>query len=873
MRLSLMQLPKLIVRRQSSAIFGLIIIVMTWSGVALKYLGDVYEDTREAERTIRNFTLVFEENVLRSIGEIDKALLYLRRIVETRNEPTNFYNIVQSADILSDIILQAAIVDADGIIRWTNARPETSPLISVADREHIQVQLNSKADKLFISKPVIGRASGQWSVQFTRRFLRNDGTIAGVVVASLNPGHFTAFYDKIDLGPSASISMIGNDGLVRSSGGTASGFVLGEDLNGTKLFSQIFAGANVLFNDTSTAGEPLVIAVRKVKDHPLWVSVSVRQAEIYKSSLATLQINITAAIALSFLTFAAMERILRTEARAQHKAAQLQLTLENISQGIMLVTKELEVPIINKRCAELLGLPEELIIQAPKFDTLKEYQNRLGLLRQGALATQAIDNLEPGQIEIVECKTPRGAVLEIRSGPLPGGGFVQTFTDVTKRCEAEARVIQLASEDPLTCLLNRRVFGAMLEQVTKECGSFPEEQIRFAVLFIDLDRFKVINDTLGHRIGDLLLQEVARRLKWVLNLQDILARLGGDEFAIVTTSCGSQAQLENLASRLCETVSQPYEIDGHRILSSCSIGIAVGPSDGGNADELLMAADLALYAVKASGHGSYRFYERSMNHEINDRRQIEIALREAMERNELELHYQPIIDLRRNLVVGFEALARWRHPIRGMVPPSVFIPIAEDTGLILTLGEWALRTACRAAAGWPDYIRVAVNLSPVQFSTPNLCEIVESILAETGLASHRLEIEITERLLMEDNQKTVAVLHRLKKHGVRISMDDFGTGYSALSYLRNFPYDKIKIDRAFVSDLAAGTEHLVIVQAVVSIARALGMTTTAEGVETATQREFLLALGCDEAQGYFFSAPVPLNDVAGLLSRTWALAA
>ncbi|TMJ21567.1 MAG: bifunctional diguanylate cyclase/phosphodiesterase, partial [Alphaproteobacteria bacterium] len=396
--------------------------------------------------------------------------------------------------------------------------------------------------------------------------------------------------------------------------------------------------------------------------------------------------------------------------------------------------------------------------------------------------------------------------------------------------------------------------------------------LEFAVLFIDLDRFKVVNDTLGHRVGDLLLLEVATRLRAALQPADVLARLGGDEFAIVVGSISSRHALEVLACRLTEAVGQPYEIDGHRIRSSISIGIAVAPSDGGNAEDLLMAADLALYAVKASARGTFRFYQQCMNEGINDRRQVEVDLREAVEKEELELHYQPIIDLRRNAITGFEALARWRHPLKGMVPPAIFIPVAEDTGLIIALGAWALRQACRTAARWGDEdLKIAVNLSPVQFSAPDLYNTVKSVLAETGLAPQRLELEITERLFIEDSEKTLSTLHRLKQLGVRIAMDDFGTGYSSLSYLRSFPYDMIKVDRAFVSDLAAGTEHAVIVQAVVSIARALGMTTTAEGVETDAQKEYLTALGCDQAQGYLFSRPVPVEQVPAVIAA-WSAA-
>jgi diguanylate cyclase (GGDEF)-like protein len=874
MNLHILQLPKLITERRSSAILGVVIIAMLWAVVALKYSEDVQADTKEAERTNRNFAMVFEENVLRSIGEIDKALLYLRRTVETRKASTNYHAIVQSADVLSDIILQAAIVDDKGIIRWSNAQTESSPAISVADREHIKAQLNSTEDNLFISKPLIGRASRQWSVQFTRRFMNDDGTIGGVVVASLNPAHFTSFYDRIDLGPSASISLIGSDGVVRASGGATGGSALGQDFNGTSLLAHIGAGSNATFDDDTVKGEARLVTIRKVKGHPLWVSVSVKKSEIYKDSWTTLQLNVAAAIVLTLIILAAMERILRTEGKARHKADQLQLTLENMSQGIMLVTKDFQIPVINGQCAELLGLPPDLIKRPPRFDQFGEFQDRIGELPDRPAPAEDFDaNAASGQFTISERSMPNGSIIEIRNGRLPDGGFVQTFTDITERCAAEARIAKLASEDPLTGLPNRRVFRSALDKVNQRQGPAADDDARppieFAVLFLDLDRFKVVNDTLGHRVGDLLLQEVAKRLKWSLRETDVLARLGGDEFAVVVTPVESRAAIVAMAHCLIEAISQPYEIDTHRIRTSVSIGIAVGPLDGDNADDLLMDADLALYAVKAGGRGTYRFYEKSMNEGLQDRRQIEMDLREALERNELELHYQPIIDLRSNVVTGFEALARWRHPTRGMVPPALFIPVAEDSGLILPLGEWALTEACRQAAQWPEHLKIAVNLSPVQFSIPSLYNVVKSTLAATGLAPQRLELEITERLFMEDSEKTLTTLHRLKELGVRISMDDFGTGYSSLSYLRSFPYDKIKVDRAFISDLAEGTEHVVIVQAVVSIARALGMATTAEGVETAGQREFLTALGCDEAQGYLFSPPVPIEKVPEIIAE-WA---
>ncbi len=876
MKLQLANLPRLIIERRGSVILGIVIIAMLWTGIGLKYFEDADADLRAAERANKNFAMVFEENVLRSIGEIDKALLYLRRTIETRKDTTDFATIVGTNDVLSEIIAEVAVIDADGILAASNAGPQPTPRMDLSEHDHYRFHLTNTEDQLYIGKPMISRVSGRWLVQVTRRLSNPDKSFGGVVVASLKPDHFTAFYDKIDFGSSASISLIGSDGIVRSSGGSAGGFALGQDLGGTKLFAELRSGANSTFEAADpSSGQMRLVTLLKVAGHPLWVSVSTDLSEIYRNSLATLELNAIVGAMLTLIMLMAMERVLETEERAKQKADQLRLTLENMSQGIMLVTKDLQIPIINGRCGELLDLPDAFIKNPPRFDELVEYQARNSRSRSAAIA-QGMRPLEPRMVttpeheKFVVCERamPNGSVIEVRSGHLPDGSFVQTFTDITKRAEAEAHVARLASEDPLTGLPNRRVFRTALDQISRrpEAGDASDKR-EFAVLFLDLDRFKVVNDTLGHRIGDMLLQEVAKRLKGVLRMDDVLARLGGDEFAIVVRRVESRAGLGTLANRLVEAVVEPYEINDYRIRSSVSIGIAVGPDDGTNADDLLMAADLALYSVKGSSRGRFQFYHSSMNKDLNDRRQTELDLREAIERKELELHYQPIINVRRNVVSGFEALARWRHPIKGMVPPAVFIPVAEDSGLIVPLGQWAMMEACRNAAQWPSGLNISVNLSPMQFMAPNLFEMIEHTLAVTGLAPHRLELEITERIFMENSENTLATLRRIKELGVRIAMDDFGTGYSSLSYLRSFPFDKIKVDRAFVSDLSERNEHVVIVQAVVSIARALGMTTTAEGVETEAQHQFLSALGCDEVQGYLFSAPVPIERLAEFVAN------
>ena len=872
------QLPRLLAERRSSAVLGFAIISMIWIGIIAKYSEDYQSDQREAERTNHNFAMIFEENVLRSIGEIDKALLYLRGNIEQRKGTTDLGTIVRTTDVLSEIIVQVAIIDENGILRASNVGPQPTWPADLSDREHYKVHVNNPADELFISKPVVGRVSKKWSVQFSRRISNPDGSFDGVVVASLNPEHLTEFYDKIDFGPSASISLIGADGVVRSSGGTGNGFVLGQNLDGSKIFAQMRLGANATFQDTDASGELHLVTIRKVHGQPLWLSVSTNESEIHRVSWSTFEINVAAGTALTLILLAAMEQLLRTEAAAKQKAEQLQSTLENMSQGIMLVTKDQEIPVINGRCGELLDLPAEFVKQPPSYGRLIEHQTQSGNLAECAdggrpLAIDVVPTT-PGELTVSECAMRNGTVLEIRSGRLADGGFVQTFTDITKRWEAEAHVARLASEDPLTGLPNRRVFRAALDRVNQDQARSTTDDVRcpeFAILFLDVDRFKVINDTLGHRVGDLLLRDVANRLKSSLPPDAELARLGGDEFAIMIPWLGSGLEVEMLASRLVQAVDQPYEIDGCQIRTSISIGIAIGPADGPTPDDLLIAADLALYAVKASGRGSYKFYHSSMSKEFNERRQTEIDLREAIERNQLQLHYQPIVDLRRNAITGFEALVRWEHPTKGIVPPINFIPVAEDSGLIIPLGEWVLAEACRRAAEWPDNLRIAVNLSPVQFSDPNLLSMVEGVLAQTGLAPGRLELEITERIFMDSDEATLTTLRRLKHLGIRISMDDFGTGYSSLSYLRSFPFDKIKVDRVFVSDLGFDTEHIVIVQAVVSIANALGMIATAEGVETEEQRTVLAGLGCDEAQGYLFGGPVPGDKLSEVLQHRAAV--
>jgi len=438
--------------------------------------------------------------------------------------------------------------------------------------------------------------------------------------------------------------------------------------------------------------------------------------------------------------------------------------------------------------------------------------------------------------------------------------LIGVIEDMTERKLAEARIAHMAHHDALTDLPNRVLLRERLEQAL----SHVRRGGRLAVLYLDLDNFKNINDTLGHPTGDELLKAVAERVRSCLRDTDTIARFGGDEFTIVQTALERPTDVAILAQRLRDTIKAPCELNDHQIVIDVSIGIAVSPSDGTDPDQLLKNADMALYRAKADGRGTYRFFEPEMDARMRARRTLEIDLRKALGDGEFELYYQPIVNLQRNEISGVEALLRWHHPERGMVSPAEFIPVAEEIGLIIPLGEWVLRQACAAAATWPDDIRVAVNLSPVQLRNRNLSQVIINALAASGVPARRLEIEVTEAVLLRNNQTTLGTLHQLRELGVRIAMDDFGTGYSSLSYLRSFPFDKIKIDRSFISDLSDGGDSIAIVRAVASLAASLNMTTTAEGVETRQQLEKVKALGCTEMQGYLFSPPRPAEEISRL---------
>jgi diguanylate cyclase (GGDEF)-like protein len=487
-----------------------------------------------------------------------------------------------------------------------------------------------------------------------------------------------------------------------------------------------------------------------------------------------------------------------------------------------------------------------------------------------------LDALLPGwKPQAVPLDCEGDGVLQLADEAVPVRVIAQTVTldgrphlvvavrDQRERLRSEQEVRRLASTDALTDLPNRARYNAVL---AGRCASHRAGDGGFALIAVDLDRFKVVNDLFGHDAGDDLLQRVAGRLRSVLREGDFVARLGGDEFALVAEGLGSAERVHHLADLVVDLLSRPYLINGRVFDIGASAGVALHPGDGADPGTLGRHADMALLRAKDDGKGTYRLFEPGMDARVRARRNMESGLRRAVQRGEFEVHYQPQVNTRTGAYDGAEALLRWRDPAGGMIPPADFIPVAEETGLIVGLGEWVLHTACRDALDWPDELRVAVNLSPVQVRDPKLAEMVAAVLRDTGLPGWRLELEVTESVLLQDGATTLDTLNRLHALGIRIALDDFGTGYSSLSYLRQYPFDKIKIDQSFIRQIPGDAGCAAILRAVVTMGTSLGMATTAEGVETAAQMRFIMSEGCDQAQGYLFSRPVPQDKLVAMFA-------
>ena len=550
----------------------------------------------------------------------------------------------------------------------------------------------------------------------------------------------------------------------------------------------------------------------------------------------------------------------------EEKKRQLDAALRNMSQGLAMFDSAAQLIICNDRYLKMYGLPAEFVKPGCGFRDIVACH-----VRNNTFSIHDIDKfVNELRTQVIGGTTVKkfahlrdGRIISIIHHPTADGGWITTHEDVTELRRAEEQISYAACHDGLTDLVNRTEFHKQLDHALKRV----ERGEHFAVLYLDLDNFKTINDTLGHLTGDELLKAVADRLRGCVRNIDTLARFGGDEFAIIQTGVAQPSDVAYLATRIHDAINETYEIAGHQLNVAASIGIAIAPSDGTEPDRLLKNADLAMYQAKANGRGMFCFLEPQMDAQVKARSALESELRQAMICNQFELHYQPLVRLHDNAIAGFEALLRWHHPKRGMISPIEFISVAEETGLINQLGEWVLRTACAEAATWRDDVKIAVNVSPVQFRNQGLVSTVMSALASSGLPASRLELEITETAIIHDEEATIAKLTQLRELGVQIALDDFGTGYSSLSYLQRIPFDKIKIDRSFINNITEDDHSLAIVQAVITVAKTRNVITVAEGVEGQRQRELLCTLGCSEMQGHLFSRPVRAQDLCRLFPR------
>ncbi len=551
------------------------------------------------------------------------------------------------------------------------------------------------------------------------------------------------------------------------------------------------------------------------------------------------------------------------ELRAQNE--RFDAALNNMSHGICMVDKGGQVIVFNARFAQLFNLPA----QVRPGSTLSELisQTDDGTQQERTILQRILEEQQEIRrshraFSFIQAQ-PDGQVLAVSHQPMASGGWVATYEDITDRRRTESQIAYMAHHDALTDLANRVLFHEKLEEALAD---IPTAGPHVGVLCLDLDRFKDVNDTLGHQTGDDLLKIVAGRLRHCIRSCDLVARLGGDEFAVLQLGVNEPDESAVLAERIVAAIGAPYDLDGHEIVIGASVGIALSSDDGADPHQLLKYADLALYCAKADGRGTFRFFEPAMDIRLQAQRVLEADLRAAWMNKEFELFYQPQVNLQSELLSGYEALIRWHHPERGLVSPGEFIPAAEDMGLIVSLGEWVIEQACLQAATWPRNIKVAVNLSPVQFRSKALVRSVQSALENSGLSPSRLELEITESVLLQDDEAILDTLHQLRYLGVRIALDDFGTGYSALSYLRSFPFDKIKIDQSFVRELSSRSDCLAIVQSIARLGATLGMATTAEGVETESQLLQIREAGCTEVQGYYFGRPKSARELVHSLS-------
>jgi diguanylate cyclase (GGDEF)-like protein len=846
---------------------------------------------RDASEDAGNLAIVLAEQTTRSIQSIHLILNEIQERIETLGvrAPNDFDRVLRGEDTYQFLIERLSrlrqaefigLVNKNGrLVNTTQKR--SSPEIDLSDRNFFQ-HFKSNNDKgIYIGNSEVDRIKGTQVVFFSKRINSADNTFLGAVTVGVRITYFQHIYSSIQSLRDQTFLFLHSDGtiIVR--------FPDSNDRVGEKMpaespwYRLVSQGGGHYRSPGYLDGIARFVAVRPLFEYPLVIDVGISE----NSALAswrnhTKYISFGAALILlcsAFLLKALSKqfhRLATSEATLVEKAhelesanaqladahAQTNAALDNMSQGLVMFDSSARFVVSNRRYLEMYGLSAEFVRPGCTVREVLDQRVATGSFCSDAVEQYIADILAAvGQGSAFSKITSLrdGRIISIVNQPTKGGGWVATHEDVTEQKRAEERIAYTAHYDALTGLPNRKLFCEQLKQELKRV----RRGERLAVLYLDLDHLKHINDTLGHPAGDKLLKGVADRLRGCVRDINVIARLSGDEFAIIQSSLGQPSDAAALAVRAREAILEPFDLNGHQVKMDISVGISIAPNDATELVELMKTADIALCEAKNAGRGTYRFYEPEMNVRIQARGKLEQDLQSAFAKGEFELFYQPIASLDNDKITSFEALLRWNHPERGPVSPDEFVPVAEDMGLIIPLGEWVLRTACAEAATWPDNIQVAVNISSLQLTNKNLVNAVVGAIASAGIQPTRLELEITESVLIQNTAANLATLKSLHELGVRFTMDDFGTGYSSLGYLLSFPFHKIKIDRCFVAALSDNHESHAIVRAIADLARSLKLQVTAEGVETDQQLQQVRLLGCTEMQGYLLSPPRPAAEI------------